>query len=150
MRGTVSPCHMALSKDTRLLVRVRPCGQEQPQVFGYEPQPDAHTALVRFIIHHSRGSRFAWPRCLRCMAFLFARTLHLPARTLPLFLCSPVCLCQSACDGGHRVPARACSACAGPSCVNALHLFARAFPVPARLICLFLADILIAVSSPTP
>jgi len=46
------------------------------------------------------------------------RTLHLPARTLPLFLCLPVCLCQSACVGGHRVPARACGACAGPSCVN--------------------------------
>jgi len=28
------------------------------------------------------------------------------------------------------VPARACGACAGPSCVNALHLFARAFPLP--------------------
>jgi len=28
------------------------------------------------------------------------------------------------------VPARTCGACAGPSCANALHLFARAFPVP--------------------
>jgi len=26
MRGTVSPCHVALSKDKRLLVWVRPCG----------------------------------------------------------------------------------------------------------------------------
>ena len=103
--------------------------QEQPQVFGYEPRPDTHTALVWAIIHHSRRSHFAWLRCLHCIAFLFARTLHLPARTLPLFLCLPVCLCES-CVVGHRVPARACGACAGPSCVNALHLFACAFPVP--------------------
>jgi len=46
--------------------------------------------LVRAIIHHSRGSHFAW---LRCLHYLFARTLHLLARTLPLFLCLPVCLC---------------------------------------------------------
>jgi len=39
------------------------------------------------------------------------------------------CVCQSACAGGHCVPARVCGVCAGPSCVNVLHLFARAFPV---------------------
>ena len=67
--------------------------QQQPQVFRYWPRPDTHTALVRAIIHHSRGSYLVWFRCLHCMAFLFVRTLHLPARTLPLFLCLPVCLC---------------------------------------------------------
>jgi len=67
--------------------------QQQTHVFGYEPRPDKHTVLVRAIIQHSRGWHFAWFRCLHCMAFLFARTLHLPTRTLPLFLCLPVCLC---------------------------------------------------------
>jgi len=36
----------------------------------------------------------ALPGCLHCiMSFLFVRTLHLPARTLPSFVCLPVCLC---------------------------------------------------------
>ena len=54
--------------------------QEQPQVFGHEPRPDA----LRVIINHSRGSHFAWPKYWQCMAFLFARTLHLPANTRQL------------------------------------------------------------------
>jgi len=67
--------------------------REQLQVFGHELHLDAHTALVRAIIHHSSGSHFAWPGWLHCMSFLFARTLHLPARTLPSFVCFPTCLC---------------------------------------------------------
>jgi len=66
--------------------------REQLQVYGHEPRLDPHTELVRVIIHHSSGSHFAWPGCLHCMSFLFARTLNLPARTLPSFV-----FCQSAC-----------------------------------------------------
>jgi hypothetical protein len=154
---------VVLSKDTRLLVRVRPCGpsstiserrsqskmaqvdtfcsqgrgnrlcawqvREQLQVFGHEPRLDAHTALVRTISHHSSGSHFAWAGCLHCMSFLFARTLHLPACTLPSFVCLPACLCW-------QIP-RACESvwfCAGPLHANTLDLFARAFPVPARVL----------------
>jgi len=118
---------VVLSKDTRLLVRVRPCGpsstiserrsqskmaqvdtfcsqgrgnrlcawqvREQLQVFGHEPRLDAHTALVRTISSHSSGSHFAWHGCFQYMSFLFARTLHLLARTLPSFVCLPACLC---------------------------------------------------------
>ena len=43
-------------------------------------------------------------------------------------------LCQPACVGRYHAPATACSACAGPLCSNALHLFARAFAVPARVL----------------
>ena len=67
--------------------------REQLQVFGHKPRLDPHTALVRVIIHHSSGSYFAWPGCLHCMSFLFARTLHLPVRTLPSFVFLPACLC---------------------------------------------------------
>jgi len=112
--------------------------REQLQVYGHEPRLDPHTELVRVIIHHSSGSHFAWPGCLHCMSFLFARTLHLPARTLPLFV-----FCQSACVDRYCVPARTCGACAGPLRANTLHLFARAFPVPACVLCLHLVYILI-------
>jgi len=68
-------------------------GSRTTPIFGHEPRLDPHTALVRVIIHHSNGSHFAWPGCLHCMSFLFARTLHLPARTLPSFVFLPACLC---------------------------------------------------------
>ena len=64
------------------------------------------------------GASTAWPSCLRVLC----TCLRVP--------CLCFCVCQSACVGGHRVPARACGACAGPSGANALHLFACAFPVP--------------------
>jgi len=67
--------------------------RKQVQVFGNEPLPAAQSALRLAILHHSRGSHFAWPGYLRCMSFLFARSLHLPARTLPSFVCLPACLC---------------------------------------------------------
>jgi len=38
------------------------------------------------------------------------------------------------------VPASACGVCAGPLCANALHLCARVFPVPARVLCLHLVE----------
>ena len=55
--------------------------------------------------------------------------------------CLRLCAYQPACEGRYRVPARACGACAGPLCANALHLFARAFSVPARVLRLHLVDI---------
>jgi len=42
--------------------------QEKHQVIGHEPRPDANTALVRSIIHHSRRSHFAWPSTRSNMA----------------------------------------------------------------------------------
>ena len=48
--------------------------------------------------------------------------------------CLRLCVCQPACVSRYRMPATACSACAGPLCSNALHLFARAFAVPARVL----------------
>ena len=80
--------------------------REHPQVFGHQPRPDAHFALVRTMIHSwvaflcwpvmpmysDSDTPGALPRCVHCMFFLFTRTLHLPARTLPSFVCLPACL----------------------------------------------------------
>ena len=70
------------------------------------------------------------------MCFLFARTLHLPVRTLP-----SLCVYKTTSVGGYHVSVRACGACTGPSCAKALHLFARVFPVPAHVFCLHLVEI---------
>ena len=105
--------------------------REQLQVFGHEPRLDTHTALVRAIIYHSSGSHFSWPRaCTACPSCL--RVLCICLR-LP---CLRVCVCHPACVASlrYRAPATACSACAGPLCSNALHSFARAFAVPARVL----------------
>jgi len=56
--------------------------------------------------------------------------------------CLHLCVCQPACVCRYRVPATACDACAGPFCANTLYWFARAFPVPACVLCLHLVDIL--------
>ena len=56
--------------------------------------------------------------------------------------CLRLCVCQPACVSRYRMPATACSACAGPLCSNALHLFARDFAVPVRVLSLHLVDIL--------
>jgi len=72
----------------------------------------------------------ACPSCLR----LPCTCLHVP--------CLRLCVCQSACVDRYSVSARACGACAGPLCANALHLLARAFPMPARVLCLHLVNIL--------
>ena len=119
--------------------------REQPQFFGHEPQPDAHTALVLAITHHPRGLYFAWPGCLQCISFLCARTLHLPARTLPSFVCLPACLCW-------RIPrARACMWCLrGPPVHECPALVCACLPCacPCALSCTY-STYPMAVSSPT-
>jgi len=72
-----------------------------------------HTALVRAIIHHSLKLHFAWLRCLHCMSFLFARTLHLPALTLCSFACLPAGLCW-------RIPPLLLRACESVWCLRGL------------------------------
>ena len=44
-----------------------------------------------------------------------------------------VCAFASLLVDRHCVLLSACGACAGPFCASALNLFARAFPVPARV-----------------
>jgi len=98
--------------------------QEQHQVIGHEPRPDARTALVRAIRSH-----FAWPgACTACPCCLhvLCTCLRVP--------CLRLCVCHPACVGRYRAPATTCSACMGPLCSTALHLFARAFAVPARVL----------------
>ena len=70
------------------------------------------------------GACAAWPSCLRVLC----TCLRVP--------CLRLCFCQPACVDRYCVPARTCGACAGPLCANALHLFARAFSVPACVLCL--------------
>jgi len=74
--------------------------------------------ILKGLISPGSGACTAWPSCLRVLC----TCLRVP------YLCFGVC--QSACVGRHHVPARACGACAGPSCANALHWSAHAFPVP--------------------
>jgi len=112
--------------------------REQLQVYGHEPRLDPHTKLVRVIIHHQvgrilpgPGACTACPSCLRVLC----TCLRVP--------CLRLCFCQPACVDRYCVPARTCGACAGPLCANALHLFARAFSVPACVLCLHLVYILI-------
>mmetsp|Transcript_61126 Transcript_61126/g.89669 ORF Transcript_61126/g.89669 Transcript_61126/m.89669 type:complete len:206 (-) Transcript_61126:163-780(-) len=98
--------------------------RKQVQVFGHESRPDAQSALRLAILHHSRGSHLAWPgTCTACPSCLrvLCTCMRVP--------CLRLCVCQLACVGRYRVPARACSACAGSLCSNVLHLFAHAFAV---------------------
>ena len=74
----------------------------------------------------------ALPGCLRCMSCLCVRALYLPARTWPFF-CAFVSVFALA---DPHVSERVCCACAIPLCLHALHLLLRAFPVPARVLCL--------------
>jgi len=61
--------------------------------------------------------------------FPFVCTSSAPAYAYLAILCTFVSLFVFVCE-------RVCCACARPLCVHALHLFARAFPVPARVLCL--------------
>ena len=45
-----------------------------------------------------------------------------------------LCVRQPACVGRYHAPVTECNACAGSLCLNALHLFARVFAVPARVL----------------
>ena len=63
------------------------------------------------------GTCTACPSCLRVLC----TCMRVP--------CLRLCVCQPACVDRYRVPARACSACAGPLYSNVLHLFAHAFAV---------------------
>jgi len=119
-----------------------------------------NSSLVRGIFHHCRGSHFSCgqlcqgtatatrtlPGCLHCMFFLCARTLHLPARTLPSFARLPACLswqipraCEHVrCLRGPLVrvcPALVCAclpcACAcALSCIWSTYSIAVSFPTP--------------------
>jgi len=58
MRGTVSPCHVALLKDTRLLVRVRPCG---PSSTIFDRRSRSKMARADTFCSQGRGNRLcAW------------------------------------------------------------------------------------------
>jgi len=109
--------------------------REQPQVLGHERRPDVHTPLVRpsstILVGRISPGPGACTSCPSC--------LHELCTCEP---CLRLCVCQPASVGRYHVPARACDACAGLLCTNALHLFARAFPVPARVLCLHFVDTL--------
>ena len=141
MRRTILSCHVALSKDTWLLVRVRKCGpcltifERRSQSRWHESTLSAargtetgcapgknntkssDTSLDLMPTLHSYGPWFnilegrilpatgactTWPSCLRVLC----ACLRVP--------CLCFCVCQSACVGRHRVPARACGACEFP------------------------------------
>jgi len=70
------------------------------------------------------GGCTACPSCLRVLC----TCLRVP--------CLRSCVFQPACVDRYHVPARACGVCAGPLSANTLRLFAWAFPVPARVLCL--------------
>ena len=95
-------------------------GQRQQQRHVWDSDSDSDTS----------GALPGW---LHCLSFLCARTMPLPARLLSSFARLPSAYLHRWC-----VPASACGACSGPFCTCALHLFARAFPVPARVLCLAL------------
>jgi len=144
MRGTESLCHVALSKDTRLLIRVRPCG----------PFSTSFNRRSRSKMARAYTGGFWWPVVPRYSASdksvalprLCASTLHLPARTLPSFACLPASLCWQIPRACERVwclrgplvrecPALVC-ACLPCACVCALSYTWSTYSI--------------AVSSPTP
>ena len=156
MRGTVSPCHVALSEDTRLLVRVRPCGpcstifERRSRSRWHEPTRSAargaETGCAPGNSHKSSDTSLDLLPTLRSFGPSFSRVAFRLAQVLalhglPVCACSaPACaylasvfvfasrlvLADTACLRERVVLARV------PSCANALHLFARAFPVHAQ------------------
>ena len=131
MRGTVSPYHVALLEDTRLLVWLRLCGpcstifERRSRSRWHEPtrsaargaetgcapgknnpkSSDTSLDLIPTLrsfgpslegrISPGSGACTVWPSFLRVLC----TCLRVP--------CLCFCVCQSACVGGHHVPARA-------------------------------------------
>jgi len=123
--------------------------REYPKVCGHKPRPDALSALVRAMVHHCCGLHFSGSQLCQGISTV---TSPLPSpgactacsscvRVLCTFLrvpCPHLYVRQPACVGRYCLPMSACGACAGFLCTSALHLFACASPVPARVLCLAL------------
>ena len=123
--------------------------REHPKVCGHKPRPDALSALVRAMVHHCCGLHFSGSQLYQGISTV---TSPLPSpgactacsscvRVLCTFLrvpCPHLYVRQPACVGRYCLPMSACGACAGFLCTSALHLFACASPVPARVLCLAL------------
>ena len=155
MRGTVSPCHVALSEDTRLLVRVRPCGpcstifERRSRSRWHEPTRSAArgaetgcapgkfettpkssaTGLDLMPTVRSFGivvgrisllANYAKVQRQRHVSDTTATRLRVP--------CLRLCVCQPACVGRYRVPARACGALHRPLVRECPALFCACLP----------------------
>ena len=113
MRGTVSPFHVAMSKDIRLLIRVRPCG---PSSTTYNRRSRSEMARADTICSQGRGERGRalpgpFPGCSHCMPFL-SRYPFLVARSLP---CSCPAMQTLRSTQTQRMPARVpCTCLRGP------------------------------------
>jgi len=96
-------------------------------VHSFGPFSTILVGRISLVATYAKGQRQQHVRFLSYVRVLFT------------CLCVPwphMCVCLPVRLSRYRVPASACGTCAGPLCACALYLFARAFPVPACVLCL--------------